>query len=347
MITYENTDIAASDLPVISVIIPVYNVEPYLGRCLDSVVGQTYRNLEIILVDDGSRDRSGDICDSYTSKDARIRVIHEENGGVSVARNKGLDIATGDYVAFVDSDDWVHPQYFELLAGLAVEYKADCVFCGTRSVDHRDKEIERDFAGDAVKIVATDLEAVLTNHFWRTRIWGRLYNKQLVRNIQFPVGIQWGEDTVFNLSALCFKESVTVAAVDAKLYFYFQRAESAIHTLTGEYTFRVLPIYEDMFDRCKTSRRVYIAEQIIKQGLSQRYACMLSADRKVQQEECNRLLKKCVRTEIGLPLKQYLIYKLFALSPSCYRLFRIATDRTMLEWEKNEKKKRQQSDGSI
>ena len=96
----------------ISVIIPVYNVEKYLKRCLDSVINQTYKNLEIILVDDGSTDNSGKICDEYAKNDKRIIVIHKENGGVSVARNIGLDICTGDYVNFIDSDDWIDLKFF-------------------------------------------------------------------------------------------------------------------------------------------------------------------------------------------------------------------------------------------
>ncbi|HJA50079.1 MAG TPA: glycosyltransferase, partial [Candidatus Fusicatenibacter intestinipullorum] len=92
----------------ISVIIPVYNVEKYLKRCLDSVINQTYKNLEIILIDDGSTDNSGKICDEYAQKDERIIVIHKENGGVSSARNKGLDICIGDYISFIDSDDWIN-----------------------------------------------------------------------------------------------------------------------------------------------------------------------------------------------------------------------------------------------
>ena len=102
----------------ISIIIPVYQVEKYIKRCLDSILSQTYSNLEIILIDDGSRDMSGKICDEYTIKDSRIKVIHQDNAGVSVARNKGLDICTGDYVTFVDSDDFLEPLMYEKMMEL-------------------------------------------------------------------------------------------------------------------------------------------------------------------------------------------------------------------------------------
>ena len=100
---------------MVSVIIPVYNVQEYLARCVDSVLSQTYTNLEIILVDDGSLDMSGDMCDDYAHKDSRVRVVHKSNGGLSDARNAGLDIASGNYVAFIDADDYVHHQFVEKL----------------------------------------------------------------------------------------------------------------------------------------------------------------------------------------------------------------------------------------
>ena len=105
-------------IDLISVIVPVYNVEPYLRKCVDSILAQSYSNLEVILVDDGSPDGCGAICDEYAAKDARVRVIHKPNGGVSDARNAGLDIMTGDYVAFVDSDDWIDKQHLSSLSAL-------------------------------------------------------------------------------------------------------------------------------------------------------------------------------------------------------------------------------------
>ena len=114
----------------ISIIVPVYKVEPYLRKCLDSIVGQTYQKLEIILVDDGSPDSCGAICDAYAARDERIRVIHKENGGVASARNAGLDAATGDYIGWVDSDDWIEADMFECLLKGAEDYDADIVVCG-------------------------------------------------------------------------------------------------------------------------------------------------------------------------------------------------------------------------
>ena len=116
-------------MSLISVIVPIYNVEKYLDRCVDSIINQTYKNLEIILVDDGSPDNCLAICDSWAEKDRRIKVIHKENGGVSSARNSALDIASGDYIGFVDSDDWIEPDMYEILIKNAKKYDADISRC--------------------------------------------------------------------------------------------------------------------------------------------------------------------------------------------------------------------------
>ena len=120
---------------LISVIVPVYNAEKYLVRCVNSILNQTYGNLEVILVDDGAKDNSGAMCDEYARKDSRIRVVHKENGGLSSARNAGIDIATGEYFGFVDSDDWIEPETYETMLSLAVNNEAQMVCAGRYDVD--------------------------------------------------------------------------------------------------------------------------------------------------------------------------------------------------------------------
>ena len=121
------------DEKLVSVIIPAYNIEDYIGRCLDSVLSQTYKNLEILVVDDGSSDCTGEILDDYEKKDQRIRVIHKENGGVSSARNIGIEAATGDYIGFVDGDDLMEPEMYKTLVNLLKEENADIAHCGHAS----------------------------------------------------------------------------------------------------------------------------------------------------------------------------------------------------------------------
>lgn len=117
-------------MPEISVIVPVYNVEKYLRQCIESIKMQTFENWELILVDDGSLDNSGSICDEYAQSDNRIKVVHKENGGVSTARNFGLAIAAGKYISFIDSDDYIVPKFFEIMLEKLLTYKADIVRCG-------------------------------------------------------------------------------------------------------------------------------------------------------------------------------------------------------------------------
>ncbi len=117
----------------VSVIVPIYNAEKYLNKCLESIIGQTYKNLEIILVDDGSSDNSPTICDAWAQIDSRIRVIHKKNGGVSSARNAGIDLAQGDYIGFVDADDWIEPNMYEVLINNAVLINHPAVMCITVS----------------------------------------------------------------------------------------------------------------------------------------------------------------------------------------------------------------------
>lgn len=131
------------DNPKISVIVPVYNVEPYLRKCLDSIVGQSYKNLEIILVDDGSPDNCGAICDEYEAKDERITVIHQENGGVAAARNAGLSAATGDWLGWVDPDDYIEPDMYEYLLTHALAHDADVAVCALKAVEYGCEKADR------------------------------------------------------------------------------------------------------------------------------------------------------------------------------------------------------------
>lgn len=204
----------------ISVIIPVYNVEKYLKRCLDSVINQTYKNLEIILVDDGSTDNSGKICDEYAKNDKRIIVIHKENGGVSVARNIGLDIGTGDYVNFIDSDDWIDLKFFKKLYDNLLKSHADiscCDYIRTEKYKNLKKEFLNymDYYGE--NILEVYLEKELTSPC------NKLYKKELWQNIKFPAN-KTNEDicTIFKI----FLKSKIVIYTEEKLYYYYKHSDS-------------------------------------------------------------------------------------------------------------------------
>ena len=183
---------------LISIIIPVYNVEQYLSRCVDSVINQTYKNLEIILVDDGSTDNSGKICDEYALKDNRIKVIHKKNGGVSSARNAGLDIAKGDYIGFVDSDDFIEHDMYEYLQNLIIEYDADISICSIEFII-KNKNIYKTLlkkdellnTNEALKVFYTQLY-----------IYNKLFNKCIMADLLFDTSVKIGEDMLFCLEYL-------------------------------------------------------------------------------------------------------------------------------------------------
>lgn len=210
---------------LISVIIPIYNVERYLSRCIDSVVNQTYTNLEIILVDDGSPDKCGIICDEYSKKDKRIKVIHKKNGGLSDARNAGINIVLGKYIGFIDSDDWIENNYFKRLHDLIDNYRADISVCNFIKTYNENEKFNVNLD---IKINEyTNIEA-LEQYFDKYSIqmivaWGKLYKAELFKSIRFPVG-KIHEDE-FTTHKLIYKANKVVLTTEC-LYYYWQRQDS-------------------------------------------------------------------------------------------------------------------------
>ena len=176
----------------ISVIIPVYNVKPFLRECIDSVINQTYKDLEIIIIDDGSTDGSGTVCDEYT-KDLRVIVIHQNNRGLSAARNAGLDIATKDYIMFVDSDDWVDPEFCEIPYNTAVLHGADIVYFDYWQ--NKDERSEEKRTGECEGIKDSQTAMKLLFNGVGVTVWNKLFRKHLFETVRFPVGTYF-EDSV-------------------------------------------------------------------------------------------------------------------------------------------------------
>lgn len=211
--------------PVISVIVPIYRVEPYLRQCLDSVVGQTYRKLEIILVDDGSPDHCGSICDEYAAHDARIQVIHKKNGGISSARNAGLAAASGEWIGWVDADDWIEPDMYEYLLLHALSRQADIVVC-SRYEEYRNRRV---FHGwEKEKHMATDqaLHALLENRTLNNLLWDRLWKREIFEGVQFPEGRTYEDIAVMHW--LFLRTKLVVCLPEAK-YHYRQRPGSIVN----------------------------------------------------------------------------------------------------------------------
>lgn len=206
-------------MPTVSVIVPVYKVEKYIHRCVDSILGQTFRDFELILVDDGSPDNCGAICDAYAAKDSRVVVIHQENGGLSAARNAGIDWAFAHsdsrWFSFVDSDDWVHPEYLQHLLDAAVQNNVSVSICAYAQTDGREPVIDPDTLVSAL----WDTEEFYVAHNVNATIaWGKLYRKECFETIRYPLG-KLHEDE-FTTYKILFRLSA-VAVVAAPLYFYY------------------------------------------------------------------------------------------------------------------------------
>lgn len=207
-------------MPVVSIVVPVYNQEKYLAQCIDSLLGQTFSELEIILVDDGSTDQSGAICDNYAKRDDRIKVIHKKNGGLSDARNAGIDIAKSEYIAFVDSDDFVERDIYKKLYHSLKEADADIAVCNCMIVDEKSKEI----TNESDKCVLLDhvytggqiLDGQGT--YWLNVVaWNKLYRKEIFEQVRYPKGKYHEDEFIFHeLYGIAKK----IICISEKLYFY-------------------------------------------------------------------------------------------------------------------------------
>ncbi len=213
----------------ISVIVPVYNVEKYLDKCVESIVNQTYKNLEIILVDDGSTDNCPEICDEWAKKDNRIKVIHKPNGGLSSARNAGMDSMTGSYIQFVDSDDYIKSNMIEVMYGNIIKGDYDVCVCNYSFIDESDNVISAtDFKKSILKgdeIMPNFLKTTVFNS-WNA--WTKMYKYSVVEkyNLRYDETIKWGEDYPFNY--LYFKSIDKMIAIDDVLYNYLSRRNGSI-----------------------------------------------------------------------------------------------------------------------
>ena len=224
----------------ITVIVPVYNVEHYLNKCLDSLINQTYKNLEIIVINDGSTDNSGKICQEYAQKDNRIIYIEKENGGQSEARNMGLDRMTGSYVTFVDSDDWVEPDYVEVLYNKLIDYQADIAVGNYYSYNEQEGIFYFHIFGDSyyekvydnVSIFENLYESQEMKSFSLISVWGKLYRVDLVKHLRFDIG-KLGEDGYLNQKIYLLAEKTIY--LNKGLYAYRQREGSSSRIWTEKW----------------------------------------------------------------------------------------------------------------
>ena len=221
---YVKEKVRVLNQPLVSVIIPVYKVSDYLDRCIESLVIQSYSNLEIILVDDGSPDECALMCDEWAKKDSRIMVIHKTNGGQAEARNYGMQIVCGEYISFIDSDDYVFENFVEVLLSTALKNDSDIVVCGFAKCyengqhdDYSDNSSETDYS------THEGMEALLKGTPFHLHVWDKLFRREVIKDLSFEVG-RIHEDVSWIYKA--FGESKRITKINRTLYYYLQRESS-------------------------------------------------------------------------------------------------------------------------
>ncbi|MCB6142735.1 glycosyltransferase [Lachnospira pectinoschiza] len=219
---------------LISVIVPVYNVELYLSRCIQSIIKQTYKELEIILVDDGSTDLSGQLCEQWKEKDSRIIVIHKANGGLSSARNAGIEIAKGKYLAFVDSDDYIAEDMIDTMVGDIQNYGVDVACVNYMEFD--DSNVNQVIQNQESKTIVLDTLSAIKCLYSNEKIcnfaWNKMYKKELFESIRYPLGRKMEDlGTTYRL----FDLSKNISYNSKRLYYYYQRENSILHNLNKSF----------------------------------------------------------------------------------------------------------------
>lgn len=233
---------------LITIIVPVYNIEKYLTRCVLSILKQSYRTLEIILIDDGSTDKSSKLCDELEKKDERIKVIHKMNEGLSSVRNLGVKEAHGKYIAHIDGDDFISEKYIEYLYNLMMHYKADISICNyIKFTDLKELNILK--IKNKEKIIEMDskkaLEALLYQKYFTTSTWGKLFKSELLKQIEFPEDM-YAQDmsTTYRL----INDSNKIVYGSQKLYYYYQRSDSIVHLQISKREIDYIKASEEMVD---------------------------------------------------------------------------------------------------
>ena len=295
---------------LISIIIPVYNVEQYLRQCLDSVVNQTYKNLEIILVDDGSTDNSGKICDEYAVKDNRIKVIHKQNGGVSSARNVGLDVATGDYIGFVDSDDYIENDMYEYLYNLARENNAEISICQVDYIKGNNISYKMLLKEDQLLTTNQALEIFYTQLY----IYNKLFKKNILSNVFFTNDICIAEDTLFCLES--FKRSKAIIYGKRIKYHYVYNLSSITKKIFYIEKLTYFKAINLFIDYAKENNLKYLCKKLKEEEVYHAVGFLKQIiESDFKDENIINDLKNKVRKNLSLHLfsKHKIMNKLFAI----------------------------------
>lgn len=251
-------------MPEISVIVPVYKVENFLHRCVDSILCQSFDDFELILVDDGSPDRSGKICDAYAARDTRIRVIHQKNGGLSAARNTGIDFAmehsNSRWLAFIDSDDWVHPDFLKRLYTVAEETLCKISACGFFNTSGEQIPEKQD--SDALRMTADDYYCGSFHDNATPAACNKLYNRSLFKSLRFPIGkLHEDEFTTY----LALYKAGNIGVTTDRLYAYYQNPDSITNSEWSPRRMNILEAFEQQIQFAENNQNSRLLKKTVEQ----------------------------------------------------------------------------------
>lgn len=305
--------------PLVSVIVPIYNVEKYLKRCVESILKQEYKNIEIILVDDGSPDNCGNICDEYEKSDGRIKVIHKQNGGLSDARNTGIKFSNGDYYTFVDSDDYIAPYMIKDMVALAESQNIKLVQC----------EFARGMMENYVFSSKNDFVIIDAKRAFETRetkicVCGKLFHKNLIDETDFEVG-KINEDEFFTYKKIY--ESKKIILLREKGYYYYQQSESIMHKKQKKLRLDIIEAYDERIKYFENKSEKRLVEISIKEKCIREI--LLYARAKGCEDETSKrlLLLDLYRREYPLirhkkfNVKESLLLEVYYLFPKVVNIF--------------------------
>lgn len=332
---------------LVSIIVPVYNSEKFLKSCVDSILKQTYRNLELILVDDGSTDSSPQICDDYKSQDSRVVVIHKPNGGISNARNKGIEIAKGEYLTFVDNDDYLPPKALEAYVDCinkthANVVQGDVLFQLISEQLHREKIIDDE---KDEYIIENPCDFLKKNSVNKTYVWSKLYKTEIARSHHFPEG-RFGEDLYFNGLFFSDNRIDRVATIKSTVYVHYDNGESASHRWKVDDYISIFKTMEELYFQVKKNTKdeslilLYLS-LVFSQFACWRYNVIIRKSYYAKykdffEKERYLILKELFRSNFSFFKK--LMYLVLVYSNSLYRFYIFHKDPTMKVYEKKVKK---------
>ena len=280
-------------MPNISVIVPVYKVEPFLHRCVQSILDQTYRDFELILVDDGSPDRCGELCEEYGRLDSRVRVLHQENGGLSAARNAGIDWAFANsdsrWLAFVDSDDWVHPAFLQTLYDTAEQTLCKISACGFYRTGGEALPQAQDFS--VVSLSADDYYCGQLHDGVTALAWNKLYHKSLFKRLRYPIG-KLHEDEFTTYRAIYGAGKIGVTP--ARLYAYYQNPEGIMRSQWNPRRMHMLEAFEQQIAFAQETGNARLLNKTAEQYIYSAYE-QLSQAQIVYRKELRRKLRAALK----------------------------------------------------